>query len=62
VNSTAGIFASTVPFWTAGSAAPELRPEFRRIIERTQDKNEAFAETDKDRHHKRKRMIARESI
>jgi hypothetical protein len=47
VNSTAGIFVSAVPFWIAGSAVPELRSEFRRVIERIQDKNEAFAEADK---------------
>jgi hypothetical protein len=47
VNSAAGIFVSAVPFWIAAAAVPELRPEFRRVIERTQDKNEAFAEADK---------------
>jgi hypothetical protein len=31
-------------------------------MERTQDKNEAFAEADKDRHHKRKHVIVRESV
>src|SRR5205807_3694363 len=44
------------------SSDPELRPEFRRIIERIQDKNEAFAETDKGRHRKPEHMIARENV
>jgi len=49
-------------FWLAGSGAPELQREFRRVIEGTQDKTKAFAETDKDRHHKREHMIAHENV
>ena len=48
--------------WIAGSGAPELQQEFCRVIERIQDKNEAFAETDEERHHKREYMIARGNV
>jgi glutamine synthetase adenylyltransferase len=62
MNVTAWPLSTRFRLWIAGSGAPELQQEFRRIIERIQDKNEAFAEADKDRHHKREHMIAHENV
>src|SRR4029453_2631916 len=39
-----------------------LQREFRRVMERIQDKTKPFAETDKDRHHNRAHMLAHENI